>query len=48
MMAIRGFDRGMTARFGAPAGTVEAYLEVPFPLGERTVSPDGVIRVARG
>ena len=48
MMAIRGFGRGMTARFGAPAGTVEAYLEVPFPLGERTVSPDGVIRVARG
>jgi hypothetical protein len=48
MMAVRGFGRGMTARFGAPAGTVEAYLEVPFPLGERTVSPDGVIRVARG
>lgn len=47
MMAVRSFGRGITARFGAPAGSVETYLEVPFPLGERTVSPDGVIRVAR-
>lgn len=47
MMAVRPFGRGMTARFGAPAGSLETYLEVPFPSGERTVSPDGVIRIAR-
>ena len=48
MMGVPAFARALTGRFGAPAGTVEAYLEVPFPLGETTVRPDGVIRVARG
>jgi stress response protein SCP2 len=47
MLAVRPFARGITSRFGAPAGTVETFLEVGFPLGERTVIPDGVIRVAR-
>jgi stress response protein SCP2 len=48
MMGVRAFGRGITARLGAPAGTVETYLEVGFPRGETTVFPDGVIRVARG
>lgn len=48
MMAVRSFGRAMTARVGAPAGVLEAYLEVPFPLGERSVTPDGVLRIARG
>ncbi|MFW3171325.1 TerD family protein [Geodermatophilus sp. CPCC 206100] len=48
MMGVRPFGRGVTARVGAPAGTVETYLEVAFPRGEQTVFPDGVIRVARG
>jgi stress response protein SCP2 len=47
MMAVRDFGRGLVGRFGGPGGTVETYLEVPFLLGERTVYPDGVIRVAR-
>ncbi|MFC4942527.1 TerD family protein [Pseudonocardia sp. GCM10023141] len=47
MMAVRDFGRALVARFGGPAGSVEAYLEVPFKLDERTVIPDGVIRVAR-
>ena len=47
MMAVRDFGRGLVGRFGGPGGTVETYLEVPFVLGERTVYPDGVIRVAR-
>lgn len=46
-MAVRDFGRALVARFGGPAGSVEAYLEVPFKLGDRTVIPDGVIRVAR-
>ena len=33
---------------GAPAGTIETYIEVPFDLGERRVYPDGLIRVTRG
>ncbi|ODU02762.1 MAG: hypothetical protein ABS81_16590 [Pseudonocardia sp. SCN 72-86] len=47
MMAVRDFGRALVARFGGPAGSVEAYLEVPFTLDDRTVIPDGVIRVAR-
>lgn len=48
MMGVRDFGRGLVGRFGGPSGAVEAYLEVPFVLGERTVYPDGVLRVARG
>lgn len=48
MMAVRPLGRGITARVGAPAGTIETYLEVPFPRGEGVVIPDGVIRIARG
>lgn len=47
MMAVRDFGRALVARFGGPAGSIEAYLEVPFKLEDRTVIPDGVIRVAR-
>lgn len=47
MMVVREFGRVLAGRFGAPGGTVETYLEVPFPLGETRVYPDGVIRVAR-
>ncbi|QNG37195.1 TerD family protein [Geodermatophilaceae bacterium NBWT11] len=48
MMAVRPFGRGITARFGAPSGLLESYLEVPFHRGESLVVPDGVIRVQRG
>lgn len=47
MMGVRPFGRALASRFGAPAGAIETYLEVPFRLGESTVYPDGVIRVAR-
>ncbi|MFS0700318.1 TerD family protein [Cellulomonas sp. 179-A 4D5 NHS] len=47
-MGVPAFARSLTARFGAPAGSVETYLEVQFRLGEATVIPDGVIRVSRG
>ncbi|MCO7219383.1 TerD family protein [Klenkia sp. PcliD-1-E] len=48
MMAVKPFGRGLTARFGAPAGVLETYLEVPFHRGEAVVVPDGVLRVQRG
>ncbi|WP_432536353.1 TerD family protein [Kineococcus arenarius] len=47
MMGVRAFARSLTGYFDAPGGAVETYLEVPFPLGENTVIPDGVIRIAR-
>ena len=48
MSAVRPLGRALTARAAAPAGVVETYLEVGFPLGENRVIPDGVIRIARG
>ncbi|MEU0559668.1 TerD family protein [Dactylosporangium sp. NPDC006015] len=48
MYAVRPFARGIVARLGAPAGTVETFAEVQFELADRKVIPDGVIRVARG
>jgi hypothetical protein len=48
MIAVREFGRTITAAIGAPAGIVEAYIEVPFMLGERRLYPDGLIRVSRG
>jgi hypothetical protein len=48
MTAVREFGRTLTKPYGAPAGTVETYIEVPFQLGEKRLYPDGVIRVSRG
>lgn len=34
---------------GAPAGTLECFIEVPFAIADdRTVIPDGVLHVVRG
>ncbi len=32
MTAVREYGRALTKPFGAPAGTVETYIEVPFDL----------------
>ena len=48
MTAVREFGRGLTQPLGAPVGTVETYIEVPFTLGEKRIYPDGLIRVKRG
>lgn len=48
MVAVREFGRALTKPLGAPAGTVEAFIEVPFMHGERRLYPDGLVRVRRG
>lgn len=48
MTAVREFGQALTKPYGAPSGAVEAYVEVPFVLGERKVFPDGLVRVSRG
>ncbi|WP_064972425.1 hypothetical protein [Modestobacter caceresii] len=48
LTAVREFGRGLTQPFGAPAGNIEAFIEVPFMLGEKRCYPDGLIRVTRG
>src|SRR4051794_31962020 len=48
LVSVREFGRALTVRFGAPAGTIEAFIEVPFLVGEKSSRPDGLIRVTRG
>ncbi len=48
MTAVREFGRELAHRLGAPAGQLEAYIEVPFDLGEKRYFPDGLLRVSRG
>ena len=48
MGSVREFGRALTKPFGAPAGHLETYIEVPFQLGEKRLFPDGLIRVSRG
>ena len=47
-MSVKEFGRAITQPMGAPAGKLEAFIEVPFMLGERRLYPDGLIRVMRG
>jgi hypothetical protein len=46
--AVKEFGRVFVGQFGAPAGTLSCYIEVPFMLGDKRVYPDGLIRVQRG
>lgn len=48
LTAVKEFGRSFVKPFGAPAGTIACYIEVPFILGERRLYPDGLIRVSRG
>ncbi len=50
LSAVREFGRTvLRGRFGAPAGQIEAYIEVPLEMpGGEIVRPDGLIRVRRG
>ena len=48
LVSVKEFGRALTTQFGAPAGTIETYIEVPFALGENNHRPDGLIRVSRG
>ena len=48
MSAVREFGRVLTQSLGAPAGTVQTFIEVPFKLGTQQLFPDGLIRVTRG
>jgi hypothetical protein len=48
LSAVKEFGRAFVKPFGAPAGTMECFIEVPFALGEQRLYPDGLIRVSRG
>jgi len=46
--SVREFGRAVTALMDAPAGKIETFVEVEFPLGDGKVRPDGLIQVRRG
>jgi hypothetical protein len=48
LVSVKEFGRALTTQFGAPAGAVETFIEVPFTVGDAKVRPDGLIRVRRG
>jgi len=48
LTAVREYGRALLKPYGAPAGTIETYIEVPFILGDKKLYPDGLIRVSRG
>jgi hypothetical protein len=48
MSVVKEFSKAVLAPLGAPSGTVESFIEVPFMLGEKRCYPDGLIRVVRG
>lgn len=46
---VKDFGLGLFRAFGAPAGTMETFIEVPLKtLDDRTVRPDGLVRISRG
>lgn len=45
--AVREFGTAIVKPFGAPAGQMSTFIEVPFKLSDATVYPDGVIQTAR-
>ncbi|WP_240810367.1 TerD family protein [Actinomadura sp. WMMA1423] len=47
MAQVPEFGRRLTARFNAPAGTIQTFTEASFKHGDTRVRPDGIIRVAR-
>lgn len=47
MAQVPEFGRRLTARFNAPAGTIQTFTEASFKHGDTKVRPDGIIRIAR-
>lgn len=48
LASVKEFGREFTHAVGAPAGSVQAYIEVPFDLDGKRYYPDGLIHVSRG
>ena len=48
MTAVKEFGRAVLSPLGAPAGTIDTYVEVPFEVDSRSAFPDGLIRARRG
>ena len=47
MGSVREFGQAMIRGFGAPAGQLGTFIEVPFKAEDRTIYPDGVLQASR-
>lgn len=47
MGAVEEFGRALLKPLGAPAGRVEAFIEVPFRVNDISLRPDGIVAVTR-
>lgn len=45
---VKEFGRALLRPLGAPAGTIQTFVETPFVLDGKKIRPDGLITVARG
>ncbi len=45
---VKEFGRALVRPLGAPAGTIQTFVETPFELEGKRVRPDGLITVSRG
>jgi hypothetical protein len=45
--AVPEFGRVLLKPFGAPAGKIESFIEVPFKIDGKSIRPDGIIVVTR-
>jgi hypothetical protein len=48
MSSVREFGRALVQPFGAPAGQLQTFIEVPFKLDDKQCFPDGLLRIVRG
>ncbi len=48
LSSVKEFGRTVLGPLGAPAGTVETFIEVPFDHDGARLYPDGLVRVKRG
>ena len=48
MANVKEFGRSVLKPLGAPAGTIQTFVEVPFVLEGKKIRPDGLITVTRG
>lgn len=46
--AVPEFGRALLKPLGAPAGRIDAFIEVPFKFEGKALRPDGIITVQRG
>jgi hypothetical protein len=48
MKSVKDFGLALVKPLGAFSGNIDVFIEVPFPLNDQRLYPDGLIRITRG